>query len=136
MKNRILALVAAVVVLAALTPLAVTMSAAELKCRIPFSFIVNGKTLAPGDYYLSTQNAVVTIRGSASSAVALSNGTSGKVTAPKLVFLKTGERYDLSEIWAGDGTGREVQMSHMDRKSLQHARAANTKVERIEVVAQ
>jgi len=136
MKKHILSLAAAVVVLAALTPLAVTMSAAEVTCRIPFSFIVNGRTLAPGNYALSTQNAVVLVRGDGGSIIAMTNGTSGPASAPKLVFLKTGERYDLAEIWMGDGSGREVVMSHNARKFLDHARAANVKVERIEVAAQ
>ena len=136
MTKRIL-LVAVAAVLAAFVPLSVTTSAAEINCRIPFSFIVNGKTLAPGNYSLSTHDSLVTVRGAAATIFALTNGTSGPVAPPKLVFLKTGDRYDLAEIWMGDGSGREVLMSHKYRKSLENrARAANMKVERIEVAAQ
>jgi len=137
MKKRIRSLVAVVAVLVALTPLAATLSAAEVTCRVPFSFIVNGKTLAPGNYSLSTHDSLVTVRGAATTIFALSNGTSGPAAPPKLVFLKTGDRYDLAEVWVGDGSGREILISHKDRKVLQdRARAANVKVERIEVAAQ
>jgi hypothetical protein len=134
MTKRMLS-VAAAAVLIAFTSLSVTMAAAEMNCRIPFRFIVHGKTLPPGTYAVTTNNSVVQLKGLQGSAFVLTNGLlSNKQTDHKLVFLKTGDRYDLIEIWNGYGTGREVVTP---RKQLEErARAANLKIERIEIAAQ
>ena len=134
MTKRVLS-VAAAAMLIAFTSLSVTMSAAQMNCRIPFSFIVNGKTLPPGSYSVTTDNSIVMLKSLSSSAFVLTNGLiSGKQTDHKLVFLKIGDRYDLVEVWNGYGSGRQVVTP---RKQLEErARAANLKIERVEIAAQ
>jgi hypothetical protein len=130
MTKRVLSIVAAAA-LAVFVPLSISTSAAEMNCRVPFSFIVNGKTLPPGLYSFSTSTAVLMVRGARGSAVVLTNNASRRADggAVEAVFLKTGDRYDLSEIWTGDGAGREIVLK---RKQLEdRARAANTTIERI-----
>jgi len=129
MTKRVLSIVAAAA-LAVFIPLSITTSAAQMNCRVPFSFIVNGKTLPPGLYTFSTSQSVLMVRGARGSAVILTNNASRPVDgAVEAVFLKSGDRYDLSEIWIGDGTGREIALN---RKQLEdRARAANTTLERI-----
>src|SRR5262245_16689975 len=131
MTKRLLSLVAVAAVLAAFTSLSVTTSAAEMNCRVPFSFIVNGKTLPPGPYSIATNDAVLMVKGLRTGAVVLTNGAGSRAVTGRayLVFLKTGDRYDLFQIWTGDGAGREVMVP---RKHLEdRARAANTPIERI-----
>jgi len=135
MTKRILSLVAVAAGLATFTPLSVTTSAAQLSCRIPFSFIVAGKTLPPGAYTISTDNAMLMVKSLRASAVVLTNGARGRTEAgrAKMVFLKTGDRYDLIEVWTGDGAGREVLVS---RKHLaERALASNAAPERIVIAA-
>jgi hypothetical protein len=93
--------------------LSVTMSAAGITCRIPFGFSVNGKTLPAGWYSLSTSDLILTVKGPHASAVAMTKQTpsSGNETGMRLVFLKTGDRYELIEAWTGGSAGFEVQRS-------------------------
>ena len=136
MKKHLGSLVAAVAVIAVLTPLAATLSAAEVNCRIPFSFIVNGKSMAPGAYSLETRDAALFIRGAGSVAVVLTNNTTEYAEhGVKLVFLRTGERYDLAEVWTSDGHGRSVLPAKARRAIEEQARAANLPVERTVITA-
>ena len=48
------------------------------------------------------------MRGSSHNAIALTMVGRGARRQARLVFLKTGDRYDLSEVWAGDGTGLQI----------------------------
>jgi hypothetical protein len=136
MKKHLLSLVAAAVVFAVLTPLAATMSAAEVTCRIPFSFIVAGRTMAPGSYSLEARDSLLIVRGAGSNVVVMTNGTNsyGK-TGVKLVFLKTGERYDLAEVWMAEGHGRDIISAPARRFLEGRAQAANVPVERIVIAA-
>ncbi len=135
MTKRILSIVAVAGILVGFAPLSVTTSAAEMTCRIPFSFNAAGRALPPGDYTISTRDAVVFVRGLTKTAILLTNNPVARDYrgGAKLVFLKMGDRYDLSEIWSGDGGQREVAVSrkHLD----QRARADNTAPERIVIAA-
>lgn len=139
MKKQILALVAAAAALAVLAPLTVTLSAAQVTCRVPFSFIVNGKTMAPGRYLVETRDAALIVSGTHSSAVVLANPALSRTESDKhakLVFLKSGDRYDLIEVWTGTGNGRQIAMPRNYRKSLEdRARAANMPLDRIVITA-
>ncbi len=130
MTKRVLSVVAVAAILALFTPLSVTTSAAEMNCRVPFSFIVSGKTLPPGHYSLTTRDAVLYVSGIRAGAIVLTNNAQSRTERGiKAVFLKVGDRYELIEVWTGDGAGREVSLS---RKHVEdRARAANTPVERI-----
>jgi hypothetical protein len=100
---------------ASLTALAAASIPAEaahqIRCQVPFSFTVRGRTLPPGLYHASTDapQGVLSIRGDGGFALAMAIGIeSGDVTEPKLVFHKYGDEYYLQEVWLGGGYGREL----------------------------
>jgi hypothetical protein len=133
--KRILALVLAAAAVAAFAPLSITASAAEMNARIPFSFVVNGTTMLPGTYVISSvggSNGVLQLRGAYKGALIAtipSDETHNPSGLGKLVFLKTGSRYDLLEIWSTDGRGHQLLVSR--RQLEERARAAGTPAERV-----
>jgi hypothetical protein len=97
--------------LTALAAASIPAEAAEVRCQIPFSFTVRGRTLPPGMYHASTDSpqGVLSIRGDSGFALAMVVGIeSGDVTQPRLVFHKYGDEYYLQEVWLGGGHGREL----------------------------
>jgi hypothetical protein len=50
----------------------------------------------------------------------------------RLVFLKTGDRYDLSEVWSGDGGGLQIPVA---KRHLENRSASNAPAERIVILA-
>lgn len=132
MTKRILSGVALAVVIAVLGPLAVTTSAAEVNCRVPFAFSVRGETMPAGFYSVSTTPAYMVIRGLGHhSAIALAIAGSERAGGQaRLVFLKIGDRYDLSEVWSGDGAGLQIPASP---RQLEDRRASNATPERVVV---
>ena len=130
MAKRMFSLVTVVAALVAFTPLQTSVSAATSNYRIPFGFIANGVTLPAGTYSITTENGPLFLRGERTGVFLMTNYASGdKSRRGHLVFLKTGSRYDLAEIWTGDGVGRKVQKSR--RQAEEQARAATVPVERI-----
>jgi len=135
MAKRMLSLIVAAAALAVFTPLYITASAAEMNCRVPFSFIVNGKTLPAGAYVIDTSGGAMLVRGAQSSAYVMATAAlkpAARSGRGSVVFLKTGDRYHLIEVWGGDGRGREVHLS--PRQQEERIRAAAT-TERIVIVA-
>lgn len=133
MTKRILSIVLLATVVAILVPLSITTSASELNCRVPFSFIVNGKTLPPGMYSLSTTQGYMVVRGATQSAVVLATGNIERsIGQARLVFLKSGDRYDLSEVWSGDGNGLQIAPA---KHRIDERRASNAPVERVVILA-
>lgn len=130
MKTRILAV--------ALTLLLSTILAGQCRAQqaaqanIPFAFAVGDKTLPAGEYQiqavLSVSNKVQSLRRSdgSESAIALTAEADpkGKVTKDKLVFNRYGHEYFLSQIWSGDGVGRQLQESRRE-KDLARGEAPN-----------
>lgn len=135
MTKRLFSFVAGAALLAAVAPLSIAVSAAEITCRIPFSFVVNGATLPSGAYSIASSGGVVMLKGADKSALVmtrLADDRHDQTGKSKVVFLKTGDRYDLIEIWTSDGVGREVPKT---RKSVEErARSANLRIERIVVL--
>jgi hypothetical protein len=130
-----LSLIVTAAVLALFTPLSITASAAQVKCHVPFSFVVNGTTLPPGDYSIATNGGTVLLRGLRKSAfvtTVLADSRPDQVGRAKTVFLRTGDRYTLIEIWSDDGLGRVIP--GMRKHVEERARAANTPVEQIVVL--
>ena len=133
MAKRMFSLIVGTIALVALAPFSVTASAQEMTCRVPFGFIVNGKTLPAGHYNVANNNGMLMVRGERDGAMVFgipagrrTEGSSGA----SLVFLKTGTRYELSEIWTLDGDRRVLRPSR--RQLEERARAAeDTPVERI-----
>ena len=106
-----------------------------MTCRVPFGFIVNGKALPAGRYNVATNNGMLTVQGERDGAMVLgipAGRRQEKAGVASLVFLKTGSRYELSEIWSLGGDGRILRPSR--RQLEERARAADdTPVERIVV---
>ncbi|HEX4565792.1 MAG TPA: hypothetical protein VH138_04130 [Vicinamibacterales bacterium] len=133
MTKRILSSVSFVVAFAILVPLSITTSASEVNCRVPFSFIVGGQTMSPGLYSVSTSQGYMILRGARQNAVVLTLADKESANGQaRLVFLKTGDRYDLAEVWRGDGTGLQIPPpKHRADTRL----ASNASPERVVVLA-
>ena len=135
MAKRMLSLIVAAAALALFTPLYITASAAEVNCHVPFSFVVNGTTLPAGDYSIASNGGTLLLRGLRKSAfviTVLADSRADQVGRAKTVFLRTGDRYTLIEVWTGDGLGRAIPGAR--RNVEEHARAANTPVEQIVIL--
>jgi hypothetical protein len=136
MTKRLFSLVVGAAILAAFTPLSVTTSAAEVTCRVPFTFVVNGATLPPGSYSIASQGGAVLVQGLQKSALSLTtlmDRRTDQIGRAKVVFLKAGERYTLIEVWTTDGLARAIPGA---RKYVEErARLANVAVERIVILA-
>src|SRR5262245_38266755 len=133
MTKKVLSVVSLAVAFAILVPLSMVTSASEVNCRVPFSFIVGGQTLPAGLYSVSTGQGHMTLRGLRHSAVVLP--MSGREQAngqARLVFLKTGDRYDLTEVWAGDGTGSQLPPA---KRKGESRLASNAPAEHVVVLA-
>lgn len=129
-------LIVGAIALVAVAPFSVTASAEEMTCRVPFGFIVNGKTLPAGHYTVANTNGVVMLKSERDGAVVLgipAGQRTDKSSGGSLVFLKTGTRYDLSEIWSPGGDGRLVQLSRRQREERAARVTHDTPVERIVV---
>ncbi len=125
----------AVSLVAVFAALSVPVEAAEVACKIPFSFIVNGKTLPEGSYNVSTTGSTLLIRGFRSGAFALTNGVeSSKPSAAKLVFHKYGDQYILRQVWTGGSTGRELPQPRLDRSMAKRAQDGKVAIDFEQVV--
>jgi hypothetical protein len=90
--------------------------------KVPFNFVVDGSTLAPGDYQIKTLSfsGEVSIRNTDGSAALLfltfgADANRADQTA-KLVFHRYGDQYFLAQVWFGAETiGRELPKSKVER---------------------
>ena len=106
----------AVSLVAVFAALSVPVEAAEVACKIPFSFTVNGKSLPEGSYHVSTGAGTLIVRGFSTGAIALTNRIeSSKPGGPRLVFHKYGDQYFLRQVWTGGGSGRELPQPRLQR---------------------
>jgi hypothetical protein len=134
MANHMRSLIAAAAALVVLTPLYTTVSASEITCRVPFEFVVNGATLPAGHYAIGTTGAgaALLVHGYRKSAIVmttLNDSGRNEIGRAKMVFLRTGERYTLIEVWTTDGLARAIPGA---RKSVEErALAMNRPVEEI-----
>jgi hypothetical protein len=112
----------AVSLVAVIAALSVPVEAAEVACKIPFSFTVNGKTLPEGSYHLSTSQGTLIVRGFSTGAIALTNRVeASNAGAPRLVFHKYGDQYFLRQVWTGEGSGRELPQPRLQRSAAKGA---------------
>lgn len=90
-----------------------------LKARIPFSFVVAGRTLPPGRYLLSTLGEQ-TVRVASShkpSAFVMTSRVDARVPSGsgKLVFHRYQNTNFLAQVWrAGSGQGKQVFKSPVE----------------------
>jgi hypothetical protein len=109
MTKRMFKALMASSLVAALAFVSAPAGAADVKARIPFSFEVNGKTLAAGAYQFTTNQSMLLVRGFSAGAFVQTNRLESREgSEPKAVFHKYGDRYILSEVWLGSGAGRTL----------------------------
>lgn len=119
MKKQILRGVWAASLVGALAVLSVPAEAAEISAKIPFTFTVNGKTLPPGTYQVSTEvvRGALFVRGFSDGAFVLATSMeSNRDNDAKLIFHKYGDRYILRQAWLGNGSGRQLPESRLERE--------------------
>jgi hypothetical protein len=101
--------------------------AAEVRARIPFPFIVNGKALPAGSYALAEERGMLWVRGDRGAAVVLTQGVhSNEPVKPQLVFHRYGDEYILRQAWTGGSSGRELPPPRQERELARAARGAKT----------
>lgn len=91
-----------------------------VKANVPFEFIVGDKTLPAGEYVIraaSIGGEALSIQGTVSNhrAVRFANTTRRADKSAALVFHRYGESFFLSQIWLGDGEGRQLLKSRQQR---------------------
>ena len=107
-----------VIVLGALMCLGVSAGAAlaqdTLEVKVPFSFLVNGRTMPAGNYTISRDgmtSSVWLIRGDKEGAFVATVPTRGHDPAgnrPALTFVRHENEYKLSAIWESADRGMDL----------------------------
>ena len=134
MRRQVFSGLAAVLPIAALALIPATAGADTIRCQVPFSFTVHGKTLPPGEYTFSDDASVLLVRGFGQGAVNLTNRLESSREEPaKVVFEKDGDDYILTQAWMGDGTGRELMLPKTNGEHRRSTR--NDDVERVTIAA-
>jgi hypothetical protein len=127
MTKRNLKTLFAAALIAMFTAAATPSQAGQINCDVPFSFTVNSsKTLPPGVYTLSSTGPMgtVLVRGATGAAFSVTNRLESRSARDaKLVFHKYGDTYILRQVWMGDGTGRELPRTQLER-DLQERKVA------------
>jgi hypothetical protein len=103
----------------ALALVPVVAEAGGVRATIPFSFLVNGATLPPGSYLLSSSvptPGTIVVRGATRVVITMTSprGTSEDFQ-PRLVFHRYGEEYFLRQVWTDGGTGHDVRETAEER---------------------
>jgi hypothetical protein len=136
MRTRLFKHAWAAGLVAALVAISVPTHAAELSIAIPFSFVVNGRTLPPGTYDLSTERSVLLILDSrGGQAVLTMRLESREHDGAKLIFHKYGDLYILRQVWTGAGAGREIPRPALERELLETRRGTASAFERVTLAA-
>jgi hypothetical protein len=98
-----------------------------LDVNIPFSFQVENKTLPAGEYRIeSLLTGLHVIRPMDSGAPTIVSTivptievkSKGGKSEPELIFNRYGESYFLSQIWAGEGKGRQLFKSEREKELM------------------
>jgi len=129
-----LAALVTVLLLAVLAPS--HAGASEIECEIPFSFVVNSRTLPPGHYRVSEMSAgVLYLRDLVHGAFAVNAPISDRHgIRPRLVFHRYGEDYVLRQVWTSATFGRELPEPRLERELRRAALAANPDATPLRVV--
>jgi len=144
LKTLPLSVITLTIVFAATAVSARAQSKPRVKAEIPFEFVVGDRTMAAGEYWVSSSiqdGSAVTIRNAktADSTIRLSNSMEPRRNddRARLVFHRYGRTYFLAEIWPGnDATGRQLLKSKSERAVQRElARVGAPSYERVELVA-
>lgn len=115
------------------TALSMPAGAAQVGCKVPFDFTVNGRTFPQGRYDLSsTVEGTLFIRGWSQGAIILTSVVpSAGSSEARLVFHKYGEQYVLRQVWMGGSSGRELPEPRLERtlaRGVQEGKVASFEV--------
>jgi hypothetical protein len=131
MKKQALKNVPMLSLLLILTSVSVAAQSERSKpTKIPFSFIVGGKTLPAGEYTVGPNRRdyhnvwLVQRRDGHTSALFTTMPVRASETQEKakLIFHKYGDQYFLSQIWTpGGNSGRELLMPRLERELAKNA---------------
>jgi hypothetical protein len=129
MKMRALVM-ASVMALTGIASTRVAQAQEPLVIRIPFDFVVGGKTLPAGEYSVNTSGPERTLllidRQDPSASIFMGSNAivaSEPKSESKLVFNRYGDRYFLSQVWtAGNSCGRLLLMSDREKEVAQTAK--------------
>lgn len=95
-------------------------NAQEFDAKVPFSFIVSGKTIPAGDYTITISNLLRITNGDGRLvALAFVYDASGRPDGEKsqIIFHCYGDRCFLAQVWsAHQGNGRELMTSPAEAK--------------------
>ena len=123
MKKQILAIVATLSIVTALTITGLAGLNGAVKANIPFDFMVNGKTLPAGSYTVApgTTRSTLVIR-SHENRVAISALTmeapEKKAGKARLIFRRYGNQHFLAQVYDGNGgNGQELPKSKAEREA-------------------
>jgi hypothetical protein len=102
-----------------------TAEAADRTFRVPFAFSVNGKSLPPGTYRVSTADSVLSVRGDEGAVLVLTNTLAPRQAAQgQLLFHKHGREYFLRQAWLGRSSGRLLLPAVQERERIRTARGS------------
>lgn len=127
MKNQIFKLTAIVAIFLGLAVIdARAQAPSKVEVNIPFEFSAGTKTLPAGVYSIKRLSGnYLTLRSSdGKSSVILNaplNLTSTADKGERLVFMKSGDEYYLSEIWLTADAGRELVKPRRTRNEIRIA---------------
>jgi hypothetical protein len=107
-------------------------SSNRLKFTVPFEFNVGSEVLPAGDYTVSVENQTVRLQKTDGKAnmIALSQRTvSARDTDSKvkLMFRQYGGHAYLSQVWLGDGLGRDLRRPKVSDALAQNSRVVEVK---------
>jgi len=113
------------------------MSAEDLvfQSNIPFSFVVNGRTLPAGEYRVRQNSTInesfLRIQGIVQKVGALVMSAPPTESAParpgtaRLVFHRYGDQYFLYQVWTAGDRGEQVPQTRQEREIAAHRTAAH-----------
>jgi hypothetical protein len=107
----------------------------RVQANIPFSFVVNGKTLPAGEYNVrrATSPDMLSIRAVGGGEGAFSTYAPTTEPSPhqgtaRLVFHRYGNQYFLSEVWGSNGQGDQIPPTPRERELIAHGHNPNQPV--------
>lgn len=90
-----------------------------LRFNVPFNFVAGGKLMLAGEYKVAPtfgdDNAAWVVVGAGNSVMLLTNAVQSTTSGHEasLVFLQSGGRFSLVEIWPSEYSGREMLRSKL-----------------------